>query len=55
MLAGVPDWVPSYRLSPPHTRIDGQSLPWGECITLASKGQEFHLHRAPSYQRPCGL
>ncbi len=55
LLAGIPDWVSSYRLSPPHTRIDGQSLPWGECITPASGGQEFHLHRVPSYQRPIGL
>jgi hypothetical protein len=43
------------RLPPfaPASWIDGQSLPWGECITPASEGREFHPHRRPSYQRPC--
>jgi hypothetical protein len=55
LLDGVPGWVPSYRLSfPLHglmvSRYRGESA-----SPLASRGQELHLHREPSYQRPFGL
>jgi hypothetical protein len=29
---------------PPASRIEGQSLPWGECVTPASGGEEVHLY-----------
>src|SRR5438067_8924195 len=33
--------LPSFR---PASGIEGQSLPWGLCITSASKGRELHPH-----------
>jgi hypothetical protein len=29
---------------PPASRIEGQSLPWGTCLTRASRGEELHLY-----------
>ena len=39
----------------PASRIDGQSLPWGECLILASRRQESHLHRVPVIKDLDGL
>jgi len=44
-LGGIPRRIRSYRLSFPLHDFEDQSRPWGMRITLASRGQEFHLHR----------
>jgi len=38
VLDGIHCWVQCYRLSFPLHSVDSQSLPWGTCITLASRG-----------------
>lgn len=45
VLDGIPRWVQSYRLSHPLHNFDGQSPPWGMCITPASGGEELHLYQ----------
>jgi hypothetical protein len=46
VLGGIRWWVQRDRLSRPLHRVEGQSLPWGVCITLASRGEAWHLYRA---------
>ena len=54
LLDGVLGWVPSYRLSLPlHGLMVSRYR--GERASPSIVGQELHLHREPSYQRPCGL
>jgi hypothetical protein len=44
LLGGIPWWIQSDRLSHPLHSLEGQSRPWGVCITPASGGEELHLY-----------
>ena len=44
LLGGIPWWIQSDRLSYPLHSLEGQSRPWGVCITPASGGEELHLY-----------
>jgi len=46
--SGVPAFTPA-------SRIDGQSLPWGERVHPCTKGAGIPPAHRPSYQRPIGL
>jgi hypothetical protein len=63
LVNGIRDWVPRDRRSFPLHGVENQSLPWGQCITRASRGEEFHLYHphvikelfdlSPSSLTPC--
>ena len=44
LLGGIPWWIQSDLLSYPLHSLEGQSRPWGVCITPASGGEELHLY-----------
>src|SRR4029453_14573 len=44
LLGGIPWWIQRDRLSHPLHSLEGQSRPWGVCITPASGGEELHLY-----------
>ena len=44
LLGGMRREILRDRLSLPLHRFAGQSLPWGGCITPASRGEELHLY-----------
>src|SRR4029453_8157146 len=44
LLGGIPWWIQRDRLSHPLHSFEGQSRPWGVCITPASGGEELHLY-----------
>ena len=45
VLGGIRWWVPRHRLSRPLHSFEGQSPPWGVCITPASRGEALPLYR----------
>ena len=47
LLGGMHGWIPWDRLSLPLHPFESQSPRWGECITLASRGEESHLYHPP--------
>jgi hypothetical protein len=55
VLGGIPWWVQGDRLSGPLHGVDGQSRPWGLCITPASGGEELHLYSLQVIDDPYGL
>jgi hypothetical protein len=44
LLGGIRWWIQCDRLSHPLHSLEGQSRPWGVCITPASGGEELHLY-----------
>jgi hypothetical protein len=44
LLGGIRWWIQRDRLSHPLHSLEGQSRPWGVCITPASGGEELHLY-----------
>ena len=44
VLGGIRGWAPRDRLSLPLHGVERQSQPWGTCIILASRREEFHLY-----------
>jgi hypothetical protein len=44
-LGGIRRWGQRARLSRPLQRGESQPPPWGVCIPLASRGEEWHLYR----------
>ena len=44
LLGGIRCWVHRDRHSLPLHSLEGQSPPWGACLTRASRGEEFHLY-----------
>ena len=44
LLGGIPWWIQRDRLSHPLHNLEGQSRPWGVCLTPASGGEELHLY-----------
>lgn len=45
VLGGIRGWAQRDRLSFPLHGVESQSQPWGPCIILASRREEFHLYR----------
>ena len=44
LLGGIRWWIQRDRLSHPLHSLEGQSRPWGVCITPASGGEALHLY-----------
>ncbi len=44
LLDGIRCWVHRDRRSLPLHSIEGQSPPWGACVTRASRGEKLHLY-----------